>query len=153
VEVRAVALRLAIEANRHLGWGEQLDVAERFEGWLYEALPAVPVTAQTIIDATAARFGVDVDQLVGQSRVRSLVHPRHVAMFVVRRRLGLSFLEIGRVFHRDHTSVQNAVNRIEHLTAVDATVRGETEALLQHQPTTITNKGDTMSENNNQGEI
>ena len=70
-------------------------------------------TAEDIIRAVAEVYNIKVQDLKGDRRHKQLVRPRHVAMWMVRKNTDLSFPEIGRVFERDHATVQHAVKKIE----------------------------------------
>jgi chromosomal replication initiator protein len=67
------------------------------------------ITADQIMTATSAYFGVSIDDLVGQSRSRVLVNARQVAMYLCRELTDLSLPRIGQAFGgRDHTTVMHA---------------------------------------------
>jgi hypothetical protein len=66
-----------------------------------------------IIAACASEFGVTVEDVTGPSRRREYVRPRHAAMWMARVVAGLSLHQVGRAFGRDHTSVINAVERVD----------------------------------------
>jgi chromosomal replication initiator protein len=75
-----------------------------------------PITPQVVLDATAKLFALEVDDIVGKARTRDLVDARHIAMYVCRQLTNppLSFPQIAKAFGgRDHTTVMNAVQRIE----------------------------------------
>ena len=59
---------------------------------------------------------VDVDQLVGRDRHKSVAWARHELMAWMRARVPeMSYPDIGRVFDRDHTTVIHAVQRVERV--------------------------------------
>jgi chromosomal replication initiator protein len=67
------------------------------------------ITADQIMEATSAYFGVSIDELIGQSRSRVLVNARQVAMYLCRELTDLSLPRIGQAFGgRDHTTVMHA---------------------------------------------
>jgi chromosomal replication initiator protein len=77
---------------------------------------ARPITPQVVLDATAKVFGLAVEDIVGKARTRDLVDARHIAMYVCRQLTNppLSYPQIAKAFGgRDHTTVMNAVQRIE----------------------------------------
>jgi len=76
-----------------------------------------------IIREVATAFGVQLNHLLGRQRVRRLVQPRHVAMFLVRKHTGASFPEIGRRFRRDHTTIQHGCRKIEAALQADMELR------------------------------
>ena len=76
------------------------------------------ITAAQIMSATAAYFGVTVDDLCGSSRSRVLVTARQIAMYLCRELTDLSLPKIGQAFGgRDHTTVMHADRKIRQLMA------------------------------------
>lgn len=66
-----------------------------------------------IIGACAHYFGLTKRALLGRSRVTHVVLARHLAMFLLRGRLGLSYPGLGAALGGlDHTSAHHAVRRI-----------------------------------------
>ncbi len=71
------------------------------------------ITAATIMAATAAYFGLTIDELCGSSRSRVLVNARQIAMYLCRELTELSLPRIGHAFGgRDHTTVMHADRKI-----------------------------------------
>jgi chromosomal replication initiator protein len=71
------------------------------------------ITANSILEATAAYFGLEVAQLQSKSRTRDLVHARQIGMYVCRELTDLSYPQIGKVFGgRDHTTVIHAYEKV-----------------------------------------
>ena len=76
------------------------------------------VTAATIMGATAAYFGLSMEDLCGSSRSRVLVTARQIAMYLCRELTDLSLPKIGQQFGgRDHTTVMHAERKIRSLMA------------------------------------
>lgn len=73
------------------------------------------VVAAEAVDLTAQAFGVKLKMLTSQTRVKNVLNARHLCMYMMRRKLQLSFTEIGRAFHRDHATAISAVNKVEGL--------------------------------------
>ena len=96
---------------------------------------SVPLTIERIVEATAAAFGTPARLLRGRSRRPDLVRPRQVAMYLTRRLLRRPFVELGRWFARDHTTVVHAAQVITARLGVDralAAMVGELERRLRH---------------------
>ncbi len=79
-----------------------------------------PILAQknlkpsAVLRAVTSHFHVSSNTLRGASRKQEYVLPRHIAMFILKRDLGLPHTEIGSIFGgKDHTSVMHAVSKIE----------------------------------------
>ncbi|MEP7055088.1 MAG: chromosomal replication initiator protein DnaA [Actinomycetota bacterium] len=76
------------------------------------------ITAATIMAATAAYFGLSMEDLCGSSRSRVLVTARQIAMYLCRELTDLSLPKIGQTFGgRDHTTVMHADRKIRSLMA------------------------------------
>lgn len=66
--------------------------------------------ARRIITATAAAFGMAEAALTGESRLRSIVGPRQVAMLLLRDLLNLSYPAIAKALRRlDHTTAMHGI--------------------------------------------
>jgi chromosomal replication initiator protein len=115
-ELEGALNRVCAWASLNLGPGEVLDpitVERRVLGYLLSSSEPRPITARSILDATASMFDFTVEELTGQSRRRPLVTARQVAMYVFRELTDFSYPMIGREFGgRDHTTVIHAVEKI-----------------------------------------
>ncbi len=61
-------------------------------------------------------YGVKSTQLKSPKRDAFLVRPRQVAMFLLKKELGLSFVEIGNLLGgRDHTTIMHGVEKVDKL--------------------------------------
>ncbi len=78
------------------------------------------ITIDRIQEVVSTRFGISLQELVGQRRSRSVVYPRHVAMYLCRELTDSSLPKIGGRFGgRDHTTVINATSNITRLIRED----------------------------------
>ncbi|MDE2039101.1 MAG: chromosomal replication initiator protein DnaA [Elusimicrobia bacterium] len=74
---------------------------------------APPVRVETIQNAVAYKYSVDVRDLKGQQRTASIALPRQLAMYLCCVMTDLSLKEIGRAFGgKDHTTVMHARDKI-----------------------------------------
>lgn len=78
--------------------------------------------AGAIIAAVAAETGIALDAIKGEQRVARIAGARQLAMWRVADETELSLSEIGRLFHRDHTTVLHAIRVINQRRGAD--VRG-----------------------------
>ncbi|HEV7308778.1 helix-turn-helix domain-containing protein [Ensifer sp.] len=72
-------------------------------------------SVREIVEEVLALYpGVSWEEVIGVGRERRLVEPRHRCMSAVyQERTDLSLPALGRIFHRDHTSVLHAVTKRE----------------------------------------
>jgi chromosomal replication initiator protein len=88
------------------------EVQQTLAGTGQPTSPACDVS--TIVKRVAAAFGVDEKAMLGASRLRGVLKPRQVAMYLVRELTGLSLPRIGAVFGgRDHTTVLHSCRKVE----------------------------------------
>ncbi len=72
------------------------------------------VTLEDIQRRVADYFQLNLEEIRGARRQRSILYPRQIAMFLCRRLTEASLPEIGQAFGgRDHTTVMHAVDKIE----------------------------------------
>jgi chromosomal replication initiator protein len=75
-------------------------------------------------------FGIRVSDLKGKRRLKELVRPRQLAMFLCRKHLGLSYPELGSRFgNKDHTTVMSACVRVEENLPTDGALRLQLDEL------------------------
>ena len=76
-------------------------------------------TADVIIEEVCKFYNLEPSLLRGQSRSKDISLARQIAMYQIRRMTNLSLKEIGKEFNRDHSTVLNALNRVEGLVKTD----------------------------------
>ncbi len=74
---------------------------------------SAPNDISRIVERVAAAFGVSEKELLGPSRLRSVLQSRQVAMYLARELIGLSLPRLGAAFGRDHTTVLHACRKVE----------------------------------------
>ena len=78
------------------------------------------VTIDEIIRKVTDHYGVNLTDMLSARRTRSIARPRQVAMYLSKKLTSKSLPEIGRRFgKRDHTTVIQAVKKIEELQSID----------------------------------
>lgn len=88
--------------------------AELTETVIKDLIPhsSIEVNAQTIMSVTAEFFGINMDELVGNSKTRVITSARQIAMYLCREMTDLSLPKIGQLFLRDHTTVMYADRKV-----------------------------------------
>lgn len=88
------------------------------------------LTTQDVKAAVCAQFKVPLDAMTSARRNRAVARPRQVAMYLTRKMVGRSTLDIGHRFGgRDHTTVIHALRQIEKLRAIDADLDADITAV------------------------
>jgi len=81
------------------------------------------VSVERIQETIIERFGISMQELVGDRRSQSIVYPRQVAMYLCRELTDSSLPKIGKKFGgRDHTTVIHATSKIAKLIQEDRSV-------------------------------
>ena len=89
------------------------------------------ITAGKIKEAVSREFGVTIWDLDSSKRSREAVLPRHIAMYLCRKKADMSFKQIGREFGgRNHTTVMTACEKVEMELMNDAVLAGIVKNLL-----------------------
>jgi chromosomal replication initiator protein len=88
------------------------------------------ITIDEIQRLVADHYNLRVPDLKGKSRTQPLVTARQLSMFLIKKHLDKSLVEIGRSFGgRDHTTVLNAMRKIEELLSADADLKRDFDDL------------------------
>lgn len=96
----------------------------------FEITPRRIATFQDVMEAVSRYYSVSMQDMIGQSRVREILVPRQIAMHLLKKYLRMSYVRIGEVFEgRDHTTVMNAVEKIESKVQNDPQLLREVRAL------------------------
>jgi chromosomal replication initiator protein len=116
--------------NQLTGLAVSLTVAENTLKDLIRATDGRRVKIEDIQRVVAKHFNVSKQDLLSSRRTRTIVWPRHVAMYLAKTLTPRSLPEIGRRFGgRDHTTVLHAVRRVEECLRTDAALTQEIEIL------------------------
>ena len=124
-ELESCLVRLQLEANLQAAPVDLRMAKDALRTLIKNRAPRV--TPDQIMNMVAARFDVTRADLCSPRRVRSISQPRHIAMYLCRHLLQLSFPVLGERFGgRDHSTVLTSYRKIDRLRKQD----GELAALL-----------------------
>ncbi len=91
-----------------------------------EALP------EDIQKAVCKHFNIKLSDLKGKKKNNSIVLPRQISMYIIRKRTKLSFPEIGDCFGgRDHSTVIYSIKKVESLMNEDKSVKEAVDLLFK----------------------
>ncbi len=80
----------------------------------------VKITPDKIMDKVCTLYNVTKEELIGTSRVKNLVVPRQIAMYLCYKLTDMNYSMIGRTFDgKDRTTVLHNVQKIESLIETD----------------------------------
>ena len=66
------------------------------------------VTLEKIFAATAKKYGVTKEEIVGKKRTKEIMQARHVAVYLIREITEISFPTIGKMFGKDHSTAHSS---------------------------------------------
>jgi chromosomal replication initiator protein len=92
----------------------------------------IMLSPKLIQDTVAEQYGLTRARLLGRRRLPRFVLARHIAMLLCLEMLpGASLPQVGRWFHRDHTSVLHARDTMRRKIAVDLKFAKQVEELRE----------------------
>jgi len=84
------------------------------------------ISVDNIQKTVSEYYNVSLSDLLSKSRSRSVVHPRHIAMYLAKELTEKSLPEIARAFdNRNHTTVMHAYRKIRGLLETDIKINDE----------------------------
>lgn len=86
---------------------------------------------EEILDFVAGEFGVEKEKLLSHRREKEFSGPRHVAMYVFKEKLGLSYNQIGKIFQKDHSTVIYAVDKVRKKLGTDRSLKEQIGKMLK----------------------
>jgi chromosomal replication initiator protein len=90
------------------------------------------VNIDTIIDAVTEHYKVKISDLKGKSRLREIVFPRQVAMYLAKELTNLSLKSIGYHFGgRDHSTVIHAIQTVNDLMSTDREINVSIQKIMR----------------------
>ncbi|NOY86691.1 MAG: chromosomal replication initiator protein DnaA [Deltaproteobacteria bacterium] len=79
------------------------------------------ITVEDIQKKVSVFYNVKISDLKAKKKNKTLILPRHTAMYLIRKLTDLSLPEIGRYFGgRDHTTVLHAIHKIHNIMETDS---------------------------------
>ena len=70
------------------------------------------ITENDVVDAVAKYYNLTSEQIFSKVRTAQIALARRISMFLCRSLIGSSYLKIGEVFARDHSTVMTAVDKV-----------------------------------------
>ena len=91
------------------------------------------ITIEKIQKTTADHFQIKVNELKSSKRLKSIVLPRQIAMYICREMTSLSYPEIGEKFGgKDHSTIIHAIKKIKKLMGEDIQMKLMIEKLMDN---------------------
>ncbi len=92
--------------------------------------PKTYINPKEVVRVVSKYYDIPTQALIGPRRSKPIVTPRQYAMYLLKNDLGVSFMEIGRMFGgRDHTTVMHAVEKVAKIISVSPKLQMEISTL------------------------
>ena len=86
--------------------------------------------ANEIIVKVCTYYNITNEDIRGKKRYREQVTARHMAMYLIRNKVGLKLKAIGDLFGRDHSTVMHGIASIQDQSDVDELVSTDIQNLI-----------------------
>lgn len=91
------------------------------------------VSSKKVIQVVAKHFDIESSDILGKKRIKELVYPRQIVMYLLREQLNQSYPQIGETLGgKDHTTVMHGVNKITAARKKDADIEQDIKE-IQHE--------------------
>lgn len=90
-----------------------INVAKKILEPLLERVSDERLSPDKILHAISEIFDMNAEEILGKGQTKDIVFPRQLAMYVLRSKLQMPYLKIGRFFSKDHSTV---ISSIKHIT-------------------------------------
>lgn len=105
----------SVLAIKHLSGHINLALAQKALEPVIKQSEKKSLTPDFIADIVATYYNIAKSQLYSETRQNKVTYPRHVAMYLCRELLDMTYSAISQAFNRsDHTTTRNACLKIEH---------------------------------------
>lgn len=85
----------------------------------------VSVTVDKVFAAVYDRYGISKEQLLSPVRTKDVAYARKIAIFLIKKKAGLSVTSISHMFGRDHSTITASLSDISAKQMTDAKVAGD----------------------------
>lgn len=92
----------------------------------------IKITPQKIIESVSTFYNVSVEDIVGQSKMKNIVMPRQIAMYLCKQMTDMNFGMIAKALgNRDRTTVMHGVDKIMVLMEKDSNLKSEIDFIIK----------------------
>ncbi len=99
---------------------------------LEPAAEPVQPSIHVIIIAVCTSFGIKEEEIKGRRRIQIILHPRQIAMYLIRTILGTSYSQISRAFGlRNHATALHAKRQVARRMEADKFLRDKIETISE----------------------
>ena len=90
------------------------------------------VTLSYIVDIVADHFSLTPQEIYSKNRSKNIAYPRQIAMYMCRKYLNMSYVDIGKsIGDKDHSTVMHACKKIEEDLKTDSSLQNVLDVLVK----------------------
>lgn len=90
------------------------------------------INPDIIIEQVCNSYGVKMDMVKSKSKLKYLITPRNVCMYVLRNKFNMTYSQIGQFFSgRDHSTVMSAIEKVEKIIKSDPDLNSTIENIYK----------------------
>jgi len=87
--------------------------------------------ANEIISKVCSYYNISNANIKSKNRAREIVLPRHMAIYLIRNKVGLKYKDIADMFgNKDHTTVMHAIKNITNYASYDENIINDIKNLI-----------------------
>jgi len=108
-----------------------IEIASQVLGKIISPKPS-SISYEKILDSVSKHYNISIDDLMSSKRVKEIVAPRQVAMYLLRNELNFSYPQIAaRIGKKDHTTIMYACEKIEKNLRSDEILQKDLNAIKE----------------------
>jgi chromosomal replication initiator protein len=89
-----------------------LDEGRKIVASFFESTSNTKLSPEGILETVSEIFDLDKEEILGKSQTKEVVFPRQLTMYLLRNKLKMPYLKIGKIFCKDHSTVISSVKHI-----------------------------------------
>lgn len=107
-----LAYKAQLSANYRKDLVMHLEEGRNIVASLFESTTSRKLSPEGILETVSEIFDLDKEDILGKSQTKEIVFPRQLTMYLLRNKLKMPYLKIGKLFSKDHSTVISSVKHI-----------------------------------------
>lgn len=91
----------------------------------------VKITPEKIIHKVSTFYNVTKEEILGESRVKNIVIPRQIAMYLCSKLTDMNFSMIGTAFEKDRSTAVHSISKVEKSLPTDKTLKMNIDYIIK----------------------
>lgn len=92
----------------------------------------IKITPQKIIERVSTFYNITVEDIIGQSKMKNIVMPRQIAMYLCKTMTDMNFVMIAKALgNRDRTTVMHGVDKIMVMIDKNPSLKAEIDCIIK----------------------